>query len=229
MAEDLLGFDNGDISGNTNLLGRFTRSINDRYALISNKIWKSSGDWEFDDRNQTTLPVGTTTLVADQQDYELPTEAQKLERVEVLDVNGNYFTVNPIDKSEVEGIAMSELYPIAGTPVLYDLVGRSIILYPKPGAGFVTLAAGLKVYVSRDIVQFNNTATSQEPGFAINFHRLLPLGASIDYGTGKEMDAVVKNCIYLYTQTEKDLEEFYARRHRDPVNLNMGVKDDTSI
>jgi hypothetical protein len=215
--EDYLGFDDGDISGNTDLLKRFTRLINDRYGLVANKIWKSSGDWQFDDRNQTDLPEATTDLVANQQDYELPSTAQKLMRVEVKNQDGDYVVVKPFDEAEIENTAMSEWYEDAGTPLYYDVKGRSLILYPKPGTGYVTLSSGLKIYVSRDIVQFNSTATTQEPGFAINFHRLLPLGASIDYAVGRGMDAVAKNCIYLYQEAEKDLEEFYARRHRNPV------------
>lgn len=227
--EDYLGFDSGNISGNTNLLQRFTRLINDRYSLISNKIWKASGDWQFDDRNQTTLPTATTTLVADQQDYELPSSAQKLERVEIMDNNGNYYPLVPIDEANVPTIGMSEFYETAGAPLYYDIKGRSIILYPKPGTGYVTLAAGLKIYVARDIVLFNSTATTQEPGFAVNFHRLLPLGACIDYAVGKSMDGIAKNCIYLYQETEKDLEQFYSRRHKNPDKVTINPKRENYI
>jgi hypothetical protein len=227
--EDYLGFDDGDISGNTVLLKRFTRLINDRYNLISNRIWKSAGDWEYDDRNQTTLPEATVDLVIGQKDYELPSTAQKLERVEVLDADGDYQIVYPFDKSEIKDIALSEYYETAGMPVRYDVIGRSLLLYPKPGSGYVTTSEGLKIYVSRDVIQFNSTATSTEPGFALNFHRLLPLGACIDYAVGKGMDSVAKNCIYLYNETLKDLEEFYARRHRDPINPRIKPNDEQCI
>ena len=227
--EDYLGFDRLDISGNSNLLKRFTRLINDRYGLVANKIWKTTGDWEYDDTNQTTLPVATTDLVADQQDYGLPSSAQKLERVEIKNQDGDYIIIRPIDKSQIENQAMSEFYETAGTPVYYDVVGRSLLLYPKPGTGYVTLTAGLKIYVSRDVVQFNSTATTQEPGLAANFHRLLPLGACIDYAVGKSMDSVAKNCIYLYQETEKDMEEFYGRRHKNPMNIKINPSGESYI
>jgi hypothetical protein len=227
--EDFLGFDSGDISGNSDLLQRFTRLINDRYYLISNKMWKSAGDWQFDDRNATTLPVATTDLVADQQDYTLPSTAQKIERVEVMNNNGNYYVIYPFDESQVPRTAMSEYYATAGAPEYYDIKGESLVLYPKPGAGFVTLVNGLKVYASRNITEFNSTATTQEPGFAVNFHRLLPLGACIDYAVGKSMDGIAKNCIYLYGETEKDLEEFYARRHRNPSNVSIKIGENNYV
>jgi len=217
--EDLCGFDNGDISGNTNLLNRFTRMLNDRYNQTSNWIWNTTGDWEYDDRSQTTLPEATTTLVANQQDYELPSTAQKVERVEVLNQDGNYYPLLPFDKSQVQGVAMSEFYKTAGAPVYYDISGRSLILYPKVGAGFVTLAAGLKVYVSRDVVQFNSTATSQTPGFALNFHRIIPLGASVDYSVGAKNFNAVNAIKPLVAETKADMQTFYARRHSDPDSV----------
>ena len=155
-------------------------------------------------------------MVASQQDYSLPSTAQKLERVEVKDQFGDYQIVLPIDKSQIEDIAMSEYYQDAGMPIYYDIVGRSLLLYPKPGSGYVTLSAGLKIYVSRDIVQFNSTATGTEPGFAINFHRILPIGACLDYAVGKKMFDSVNALKFLQEETKKDMEEFYSRRHRDP-------------
>jgi len=41
---------------------------------------------------------------------------------------------------------MSEFYETPGMPVYYDLVGRSVFLYPKPGANYVTETDGLKMY-----------------------------------------------------------------------------------
>ena len=217
MCEDLCGFDNGDISGDTDLLNRFTRMLNDRYNQTSNWIWKASGDWQFDDRGQTTLPEATTDLVGDQQDYELPSTAQKLMRVEVKDQNGDYHVLRAFDESAVKGIAMSEWYETAGIPIFYDIKGRSLILYPKPGTGFVTLSAGLKIYVSRDVIQFNSTATSQEPGFSLNFHRMIPLGASLDYSIGAGKFNTVNAIKPLILETRTDMQEFYSRRHRDPI------------
>lgn len=226
FAEDLLGFNDGDISGNNNLKKRFTRLINDRYNQASNWIWKASGDWEYDDTGQTTLPIATTDLVANQQDYELPSTAQKLERVEIKNADGNYVIVRPIDKSQIPNIAMTEYYEEAGTPIYYDMVGRSIIFYPKPGAGYVTLASGLKIYVARNIVEFNSTATTQEPGFAPQFHRILPIGACMDFTVGRQMFNTMKSLQILLKETETDMKEFYSRRHRNPINPRINPNDE---
>src|SRR3990167_7720200 len=52
---------------------------------VTKWIWLTVGTWEFDDSNQTDLPIATTTLVASQQDYSLATTVSELLRVEVKD------------------------------------------------------------------------------------------------------------------------------------------------
>jgi len=152
--ESLLGMTDTDISGDTTLLKTFTRFINVWYRRVNSWIWESTGTWEYDDSNWDDLPIATTTIVDDQQDYELSSIAQKIDRVEVLDSAGNYQLITPIDKSEIKSSSMSEFYETAGMPRYYDLVGRSILLYPKPDTSKVTAAKGLKVYFTRDIKEF---------------------------------------------------------------------------
>jgi len=152
--ETLLGMASADISGDATTLKTFTRLINVWYRRVNSWIWESTGTWEYDDSNYTDLPVATGTLVAAQQDYEIPTTAQKIDRVEILDSSGNYQVLEQIDKSQIKSIAMSEYMETDGMPVKYDLVGCSILLYPAPAAANVTTAAGIKVYFSRDIRDF---------------------------------------------------------------------------
>ena len=108
-----------------------TRNINEWYRRTASWIWESSADWEWDDSNYTTLPNATTALAAGQQDYELPSTAQKIERVEVKNSDGDYMLIAPLDKSQVNQ-AMTEFWETNGMPIYYDLVGRSVLLYPAP-------------------------------------------------------------------------------------------------
>lgn len=149
-------------------------------------IWKASGTWEFDDSNQTDLPIATTTLVANQQDYSLPTTVLKLLRVEVKDSSGNYRQIFQIDQSELQGIALTEYEETAGLPIQYDIIGNSLFLYPAPSASSVTLAAGLKIYIAREETEFSTpasytTADTTQPGFDENFHDILCLGSAYDW------------------------------------------------
>ncbi|MHA1400044.1 MAG: phage adaptor protein [Candidatus Heimdallarchaeaceae archaeon] len=191
------------------------RNINNWYRRVVSWIRECPSDWEYDDSNLTYPPSNTHTLVADTQEYTLDTDAQKVERVEVLDDEGNYQRVTPIDKDEIEG-ALSEYKETAGLPTEYDLVGRTVVLYPKPGTGYITTSAGLKVYVARDIDEFTSTDTTQEPGFASNFHRILSLGASFDFID----DPTKKNFLKAQiNEMKEELQKFYSTRHREYPNV----------
>jgi hypothetical protein len=219
--EVLLGMDDGEISGNTTLLKQFTMMINAWYRRVNSWIWEATGTWEYDDSNYVDFPVATTDLVDGQQDYELPSNAQKIMRVEVLDSNGNYVKLRQFDESQVIDSAVSEFYKTAGLPIFYDVKGFSVLLYPKPSQDRTTLSDGLKVYFSRDISEFSPTDTTKEPGFANSFHRILPLGASFDYAMANEM---FNKANYLKGELRdmvQELKNFYGTRNREVLTKIM--------
>lgn len=207
----LLGVDRSDTT--TYPLEDFIRNANSWYRKANTWIWQSTGEWEYDDSNYTNLPIATTTLVAGQNDYELPSDAQKVDRIEVLNASGDYEHIKTIDKSQISG-ALSEYYETDGMPKYYDLVGRSIILYPAPSATETTLAAGLKIYFTRDIEEFETDDTNKEPGFVSDFHRLISLGAALDFAlvTGSNKINFIREQIQLM---EADLKQFYGSRQRE--------------
>lgn len=212
----------GGISGDATLLKTFTRLMNVWYRIAVTWIWKNQTDWEYDDTNLTDLPISTTDLVANQQDYSIPTTAQRILRVEVKDVNGDWALLNRTDETDIN-IAMDEFYSTAGLPKYYRLSANSIFLYPKPAEANVTLTAGLKVYYSRDIDEFASTDTTQEPGFLNNFHRILSLGACLDYSLLR-LPQMASNLKVQLNDLRQELIEFYGRRHRDyrpKIKLNV--------
>lgn len=230
--ESLLGFNSTDISdtsSSTNRLNDFTRLINARYRQAVTWIWETQDDWDFDDRNATTLPIATTTLVDSRQDYSLPTTAFRVERVEALNSSGDYELLDPIDKAQIKGVAMSEYYEDAGMPIQYDLVGRSLMLYPKPGASYVTTSSGLKVYVSRDITEFNNTSTTWGPGFIEPYHRIISLGASLDYAIGQGMTQTIGQLQTQLLDMKTGMQTFYASRHDEDFKKKIWPGDNKSF
>ena len=203
----------------------FCRSANAYYRKAAYFIWRNTAGWEFDDSNYSDLPFGTTTLVNGRDDYTIPTNALSIERVEVLDSEGKYSVIKRIDKSDVTEEALDEHYSTNGMPREYDLVGNSIILYPTPATGYVTMASGLKVYVSRDIsapTPVSYTAgIAQEPGFQVIFHPYIAYGVAYDYGVSnnytQEKMALLKITLQEY---EAQLSDYYAKRDRDnPVKI----------
>jgi hypothetical protein len=193
------------------------RNINQHYQDTARLIWTSAGGWQFDDSNLTTLPIAKTTLVHNQQDYSLPSTTQKVEQVVVKDSQGDWQKLKPFDIHDTT-IAPEEYLEDAGTPLYYDLIGRSIMLYPKPSSAYCTMASGLGVYISRDVTEFAVTAgTANTPGFATPFHKILSYGAAIDFiqdNTERQILIAQKD------RLERALVQFYAKR---------GVETETRI
>ncbi|HKL12882.1 MAG TPA: hypothetical protein VJ907_04675 [Halanaerobiales bacterium] len=199
------------------------RNINRWYRKAVTWIWESISTWQYDDTNKSTLPIATTDMRDDQEDYSLPSGAQNLMKVEVKNKNGDWYELDPIDVSEVD--SPSEYYDEKGTPQYYDLMGNSIILYPAPDENEVTTSQGLKIHISRDVDALSDS--TDVPGFDEQFHRILSLGAALDwciaFGDGhKEVD--IRRQLEGDSQTDglkKELKIYYGRRNK---NRRHGIK-----
>lgn len=190
-----------------------TRNINAWYDRVVGLIMQADNNWQWDDANQTDLPVATTALVANQQDYGLNAAVQyKILKVEILDSSGDGHPLDPIDYDDKKGIAMTEYKETAGTPKEYDLVANSIYLYPKPD---YAKALGLRIYFQRGASYFVSTDTTKVPGFAEPFHRILSYGASLDW---LSINHSGSPRIPLLEKRIKELEaaiiDFYSTRHK---------------
>ncbi len=196
------------------------RRINASYEKRVAQIIAADGLWQFDDSNYTDFPIGTTTLVASQQDYAFDSSHLEIERVEVKNSDGIWQKLNPIDKSQIS-IALSEYQKTAGMPMEYDKQGNSILLYPAPASGSVTLASGLKVYFKRTASIFTSaevTTGTKQPGFASPFHSILSYDAAIPYAVSYKKDRVAA-LMAEADRLEKEMIKFYSRREQDRRKL----------
>ena len=223
----LLGIGINDSSTYSN--ADIARSGNNWYRRAVNWVWESVGDWEYDDTNLSTLPVATVDLVDGQPDYELPSSAQKIDRVEIKDNEGTWHLLLPITKEQVEDEAITEKFGDDGLPEYYDMVGRSVILYPSPATANITASGGLKIYVSRDIDEFNATATTREPGFANNFHRIISIGSALDFANAKGMTDKITIFNGQLADIKKEMQEFYSRRHEKDFKLHIRPSQENFI
>lgn len=192
------------------------RRLNHAYEDTVAKIIVADGVWQFDDSNYADFPIATTNLVAGQKDYKFDTTHLEIERVEVLDNQGNYHLIYPIDRSQIN-VAITEYAKTDGLPSEYDKDGSSIVLYPGPGAAYVTLSAGLKVYFKRTAAIFTSGEVStgtKSPGFASPFHMLLAYKAALPYAISYKQDRV-KVLELKIQQMERDLIAFYGMREQD--------------
>lgn len=90
-----------------------------------------------------------------------------------------------------------------------------MFLYPAPATGSVTLTSGGKMFFSREVDAFAAADTTQEPGFAEPFHRLLSLGAAFDWllinGPVDKADRIRQE----YEQLRAEMREFYGDKNRE--------------
>lgn len=200
-------------------LADMVASANEWVAKVATKIWRATDTWEFDDKNQTDLPIATTTLVNNQQDYSLPTTILKLLRVQVKDSAGNWRRVLPIDQSEVD-IALDEFEETAGIPIYYDILANSLFLYPKPDTSKVTASGGLKIWMEREATTFSvpasyTTADTTEPGFDEDFHDIICYGIAHDYLRANEQKQKADDYFAIITAMFEDLLNRYGNKSKD--------------
>lgn len=185
------------------------RNMNIAYRDVARIIWESDGGWRYDDTNATTLPKGTTTLVHGQQDYSLPTTTHRVNRIEVLDDAGNYIKLKPLDPAEVTTGLPEFLGGNYGLPLYYEIIGRSILLYPIPHSANVTETAGLIIYTDRNVTDIAVSATTSEPGFDAPFHRILSYAASLDFA----QDPNQRQFLAMQKERlEQGMIRFYSKR-----------------
>jgi len=193
------------------------RNVNRWLDFVVGVLLTSDNRWQWDDTNNASAPIQTINLVDGTDNYAIPdTTYLRIERVEVLDQNNRYQFIRPIDKRDVRSQSMTEFQSTDGMPRFYDKVGGFVFLYPTPSASFVTPTAGLKIYFQRGASQFASTDTTKVPGFAEPFHRILSLGAAMDYAMINDYPttkiALFQKQIDVLTLK---MIEFYQSRNRD--------------
>jgi hypothetical protein len=185
------------------------RNINIAYSDVARLIWESDGGWQYDDSNSTTLPVAYTSLVHNQKDYTLPSTTQIIQQIEIQSTEGEWFKLKPFDPAEVS-VAAQEFQESPGLPTHYDLVGRSIMLYPTPSSAHCTLASGIAVYMNRTVSDL--VVASSTPGFASPFHRILSYSAALDF---TQDDSARKFLAAQKARMENGLIRFYSKRSEE--------------
>lgn len=208
----VFGSEYGTITSDTTNLQTFTRYANQGLDKVVTKILESDNRWQYDDSTYTDLPVATTTLVANQQDYSLSVSHLKILGVSIKDNSGNWVKLQPIDPQDLKYQDRAEFFKTAATPVYYDVLANSVFLYPAPASGNVTLSGGLKVYFQREPNYFATTDTTKKPGFPSIFHRLVALWAAYYYlqanSSGK-----ANNIADEIKKMEGELQSYYSRRN----------------
>lgn len=197
------------------------RNLNRHYYKAVIDIIKSQGRLQFDDSNYNTLPEYTFTLVNGQKQYSLPTNLLKLWGIEVTDASGNIIRLKESDINDPQyKRTIGDYEDTSGIPREYELRGENAFLQPAPATSQMTLTDGGKMYFSREIDLFTTADTTQEPGFAEPFHRILSLGAAYDWLAINDTQQKAQSILAQYEQLRAELREFYSTRNEEvPARL----------
>jgi len=196
------------------------RRVNAGLEFLIGKIINADGTWQYDDTNHTDLPVGTGDLVASQEAYTFASEYLTVESIDILDTDGYYRRIKPIDRVDFGDMSVEEYYGTTttttktGFPKYYDLQGDTIRLYPAPVATEVTLTDGIRVHFQRTADLFTSSDTTQEPGLPAPYHVLLAYMAAVPYCMTYHKDRVGMYEKKVQEMSD-DLIKFYSRREKD--------------
>jgi hypothetical protein len=212
----LVGTNSGNYSTNDK-----TRNVNRGLDRIAYLIQTADGRWDWEDTNNTDLPIATTNIVANQQDYGIDTTFLKVKEVFYYE-NGNWEKLkHSEDKEKFLKITSTD----TGEPTEYCIIGNSIMLDVYPDSN---VTAGLKVYFARSVHYFETTDTTESAGFNPQFHRLLSLYGAYDWAIAKEPQKAtwLKNEI---STMEKALQDFYSKRDQTEnyrfINSGLNTND----
>lgn len=201
--------------------------INLWYERVHTVILRSQDDWDFDDSNKADLPILTTNMVANQQDYLLPSSALRVKRLEVSYDGINFYKAESFDINERSRAATPSLIAsdFSQNRPFYDLQGRSLFLYPIPSANST---AGLKLWIQRSITEFTagdlSTGTAS-PGFDVLFHQIIAYGAAYEFAMSKQLNSL-KSIQQRLQELMAEIELFYAKRDDDTImSLEPAYKD----
>jgi hypothetical protein len=209
----------GGITGSVPKLVDFTARINQGLDRFYALVFKYDQLWNFDDKNQSDLPIASTNLVSGQQDYQFANELLAVTQLFVKDSNGVFHELTEQDDRNYP--RTYDLNSSSGLPKTYELVGNSVLLDPIPN---YNSTLGLKVTFKRNCVKFLSNQGGIAVGIPSPFHVFLARYASYPYCVEKSLKhaAAVKQ---LIAEDEAAIREFISNRAK-PKRSGLRVRQE---
>lgn len=227
--EDECGFNDGDISGDSTKLAKFTADVNNALDEVYALIFKAGGTWQFDDSNHTDYPIMTTDLVDGQRDYTFTVDGSSnivldIYKVMVKGSDGIYREIKPVDANtrktvNFDSSTLDDGQDLEGTPTRYDKLGNGIRLDLIPSYNSTD---GLKVYINREGSYFATSDTTKKAGFSGLFHYLLVLIPAYKYAR-IHLSASARDRLKAdMAEMKNELADHFGKRERD-INRRITV------
>lgn len=235
-SQDLIsdtGFLLGGVDLNRYSLKDRTRNINERYRMVWSSIFQSYGGWLFMDNNTAGTagnvtpgsndgPFADQNIVSGTGLYLLPTGALTVMGVEVKYLNATtWMPLKGLTHEEFLRMGGDAAFPTSSTEWAYVLFGDVIRLLPTPN---YSQNLSLRVFFDQDIATFASTDTAKVPGFASPFHRMLSIGAALDFAIAKSLDKKIVTLTAQWNDYDSRLQNYYGSRYKEriPKRINPG-------
>ncbi len=209
-----------------------TYPIADKVADINSAIddvtaiaLKASGNWQYDDNNQTDEPVIYLDIVNGQRQYSFIKDGTGNVILDFYKVMAKwpdniYHELDPVDQQSDGPTSLIDERNVAGIPVCYDKTGNSIFLDLIPN---YDMPKGIKIFINRESQYFTVTDTTKMPGFVGLFHRYLVIKAAYTYAASKGLpqaggrlrNGAFTGLLYEVTTMEAQIDAYYGGRAKD--------------
>lgn len=204
--------------------------INNGLDEVASIIQRADGNWQWEDSNQTDLPIGTTNLISGQQDYAIDTTFLKVEEV-WIHTSATDTTWTELQYVEDKAHFLDKISTQdTGVPMFFTIVGNSILFDTFPN---YSSTSGLKVLFARNVKYFSGgetaVATTSAPGFNAQFHKYLSLYAQREWLEAYEKGNDHLNKVLIRMQKmEKDMQSYYASKKKGThfnLKSNINISD----
>lgn len=199
-------------------------AINNAYDKLHSIILDSQDEWDFDDSNNTELPIATTDLLASTGMYAIPDTLYRLNKVEI-NYGSGFVKALPLDLNETSLSEDEILARASSATPYYRIFGQTIQFYPTPTA---EVSDGIKLYYDRAITHFTSdeyTAGTVKPGLDQLWHDYIALQASLD-GAIKFNLVNKADLANTITDIEQRIRRYYGKKTTDrKLKLTNFIED----
>lgn len=195
----ILGELTTDNYSDTNL----TAALNDYYYQAISIALKSSGDW------QVNGEIATTDIVANQQEYILPTALIDITKIEANFLGGtqDWVNIDIIKGLRPDNISNDDNEDATTSIYQCDLYDNSLFLQYKP---LSNVADGLKIWYSKEATALSDGG--DEPNLPEHLNLYLVYGACCDYSLRTGNDQDYNKYIQLLLKKEDEIKTHFSNR-----------------
>ena len=205
---DFLLFGTSETLNNSYSLADRTRNVNISLDEAVAEMFEADPNWDYDDTTNTDLPIATTDLEANQDNYSFPDSTLVINRVRIMDSNGVLQTLDPVTRAELSDTELRA----TGTPKKFYKKGASFFPVPVPDYGY---EGGVEVEFQRGANHFSTADTDVAPGFNPLFHQILSVGAALRYAVANGMREKVTFLNGIKAEITTKINKHYKARNKD--------------